>query len=81
MRGAAARARDSDATRQLKLDERAMVHDRDPRQRDRMQGWRASRDGGSYAAMKRPTTTMPPVRGTMPRARRTRSAPARPCPQ
>jgi hypothetical protein len=47
LRDAAARAHDSDVTRQLNLDERAMVRARDARQ---MQGWRASPDGDSYEA-------------------------------
>lgn len=47
MRNAAARAHDSDVTRQLNLDERAMVRARDAHQ---MQGWRAARDDDSYEA-------------------------------
>ena len=42
MRSAAARARDSDTTRQLNLQERAMVRERDARQ---MRDMRAYRDG------------------------------------
>lgn len=50
MRSAAARARDSDLTRQLNVDERTMVRDRDARQMRQMQGWRAARDSESYEA-------------------------------
>jgi len=47
MRSAAARARDSETTRQLNLDERTMVRERDARQMQQMRGWRA-RDDDSY---------------------------------
>jgi hypothetical protein len=48
MRSAAARARDSETTRQLNLAAGAVVRERDARQMRQMQGWRAPRDGDSY---------------------------------
>jgi hypothetical protein len=47
MRNAAARARDSDLTRQLNLEVGARVRDRDARN---MRGLRAGRDSGGYEA-------------------------------
>ena len=51
MRSAAARARDSETTRQLNLAAGALVRERDARQMHQMQGWRdAPADDGYEAA-------------------------------
>jgi hypothetical protein len=50
MRSAAARARDSETTRQLNLAAGALVRERDARQMQRMQGWHDAQGDDGYAA-------------------------------